>query len=175
MSKSKSIITPEQQAQYDAEFSNLYGYAWTIAYRQLSIEGPPDDDRLSDIIAFAWQGYARIRIRKPDVPTKLAVRWALRRAIFAVRGGARFAFRKRKHRDAYGQPRLDIDLDIPARLDHGDPRAAVEAKIAKLPPKLRPVATLLSEGYPKLKVARELGMSSRTVYVRIAEIAKILG
>lgn len=176
MSKPKIIIIPEQQAQYDQEFSDLYGYAWTIASRKLSIEGPPDDDKLSDIIAFAWQGYARIRVRKPDVPTKLALRWALRRAIFAVRGGARFAFRKRKHRDAYGQPRTDMPPDVAAREYNGDPadRRAVDARIALLPEQLRTVAEYLSYGLPKTTVATLLGTSTRVVYERIAEIAKIL-
>ena len=165
--KTSTPITPEQQAQYDHEFSELYGYAWTIARRRLTDYVPPDDDLVSEAIAFSWRGYARIRLRKPDVPQKLAVRWA-------VRGGAKFARTTPRNRDAYGRARRDMPLDVQARPYTGDPadRTVVSARIATLPEHLQSVAEYLSFGLSKATVAKLLHISTRTVYERIAEIKK---
>ena len=120
-------------------------------------------------------GYARIRIRKPDVPQKLAVRWAVRRAVSAVRGGAKFARTTPRNRDAYGQARADMPADVVARPYNGDPddRRPVDARIALLPERLRTTAEYLSYGLPKTTVAALLRTSTSVVYERVAEIAKI--
>ena len=173
--KTSTPITPEQQAQFDQEFSELYGYAWTIARRRLTSDMPPDDDLVSEAIAFSWRGYARIRLRKPDVPQKLAVRWAVRRAVSAVRGGAKFARTTPRNRDVYGKSRADMPVDVVARPYNGDPddRRPVDARIALLPEHLRSTAEYLSYGLPKTTVAALLRTSTRVVYERVAEIAKL--
>ena len=49
--KKSLTITPEQQDQYNQEFSELYRYAWVVARRRLTDDMPPDDDLVSEAIS----------------------------------------------------------------------------------------------------------------------------
>jgi hypothetical protein len=180
-------ITSPTTEQLHAEWTEHNRLAYWLCRRKLiRIDGtvPPDlDDRVSDAIAHAWVEFGKIRNRKPDVPAKTAMRWACKTGVSRVHARTRFvpkpypgyvdAMDSRAEREGY----FEDAIPQPEREPYRDPtdRTAVDARLAKLPDELRPLAQILSYGITQSDAMKLLGIGWAKLTEQLNELRIAMG